>query len=1053
MADTMHPIPFEELLTRISAEYRQCTTIFGIHENHFCQPDGKHGITVFGKYCATPLGPAAGPHTQLAQNIVASYLTGGRFIELKTVQKLDDLVIEKPCIDARDECYNIEWSSEHTLQQSYNEYVKAWIALHLLESLFQKGCGKTPSFLFNMSVGYDLEGIKTQKMQRFIDAMIDASHADFFAECILTLETILAEGVLLKGTRWEGLEKRIAKLPHTISPRISSSVTISTMHGCPPHEIEAICTYMLVEKKIDTFVKLNPTLLGYETVRMILDNLGYEYVALKEESFEHDLQYPEAVAMLSRLRDTAEKAGRGFGVKLTNTLCTVNDQGVLNADDMYLSGRTLFPLSIAIGALLAREFEGQLPISYSGGANAITVRDIFSTGIRPITMATEMLKPGGYTRMKQMVEILQQSDEGWGLATIDPNKLEALAVSARTSKFVHKSFRGTDVANVSGKLPLTDCYIAPCVEACPIHQQVPDYIHLVGEGRYDEALEVIYQDNALPHLTGYICDHQCQYHCTRLDYEGAVQIREMKKIAATHGMKAYVNRQEKPKKKDEKAAVIGAGPAGLSAAYFLARAGYAVTVFEKEERVGGIPASVIPVFRFPASALAADAELIETMGVEFRFSTQNDEVRIDTLQKQGYSYLFYAIGAPKDKELPFGKDNRRVIPSLTFLRSYRQGSLDYSLGAKVVVVGGGNTAMDSARCALRVPGVSEVTVIYRRSAQEMPADREEYEHAVQEGVRFLFLAQPESYSEDGTLTCRRMVLGELDESKRRRAVPSGETFFVHADSLISAIGEEVDREALSFFGIPLHADGNPVADKKTGATGIHGVFLLGDALSGPSSVVRCIASARNAVEAAIGMNPPLLEDDGCAADAQDQWDEEELKQLEEQEDEFFCEIGEKKARIILSVSSDDEEAFAKTEAIRCVECSYLCNKCVDVCPNRANVAIDMRSHSELFNNPFQIVHLDAFCNECGNCATFCPWEGEPYHDKLTLFSRMDDFVHAKMSGFIVEEGMVTLRLDKTITEHPIGADGTLDPSLPAAVRAIIEEIIANHPYMLGPVEA
>src|SRR5690554_6092030 len=200
MSDIMRSVPFEELLSRIFGEYRQCGKIFGLHKDQFYKSNATTAIEVFGHPCATPVGPAAGPHTQLAQNIVASYLVGGRFIELKTVQILDELEIDKPCIDVRDEGYNVEWSSEYTLPKAYDEYAKAWVLLHLLEALLEPKFDGTPSFIFNMSVGYNLEGILTPKMQTFIDSMIDSSKNTSFKGHLDSLEAILAEGSLFNGT-------------------------------------------------------------------------------------------------------------------------------------------------------------------------------------------------------------------------------------------------------------------------------------------------------------------------------------------------------------------------------------------------------------------------------------------------------------------------------------------------------------------------------------------------------------------------------------------------------------------------------------------------------------------------------------------------------------------------------------------------------------------------------------------------------------------------------------------------------------------------------------
>lgn len=1074
MGDIMRPVPFEELFHRIVSEFRNHGSIFGIDEAQFYKDRGRHSVKVFGQTCSTPCGPAAGPHTQLAQNIVSSYLVGGRFMELKTVQKMDTLEIDKPCIDARDEGYNVEWSTEYTLPKAWDEYIKAWIILHVLEAAMNGGKFDKPSFIFNMSVGYDLDGIKTEKMQAYIDSMIDATKNPLFAEYLEQTEALLDDGLFDK-TAWEGVEKKLKGITKKISANISPSVTISTMHGCPPHEIEAICTYMLTVKKLDTFVKLNPTLLGYDAVRDILDVLGYDYLGLKRESFEHDLQYPDAVAMLHRLVDLAKQEGRGFGVKLTNTLGSVNDQGVLPGAEMYMSGRALFPISTNVAALLSKEFDGNLPISYSGGANAFTVEDLFATGIRPITLATDMLKPGGYTRMKQLVELLDKSS-AWKMEKIDVAKIEALALKARTNPPTQKDFRGFDTAKVGGELPLTDCYVAPCVVACPIHQDVPEYVHLVGEGKYAEALAVIYDKNALPNITGHICDHQCQYHCTRLDYEGAVRIREMKKIAVENGYAEYVKQWEAPgEPADVKAAVVGAGPAGLSAAYFLARAGFDVSVFEREENAGGVVRNVIPGFRIPQEAIEGDVEFIKAHGVKFRFGVGHEAVTVDALRKAGFDYLFYAVGSEKDNEIPLQGDRSRVMEALGFLGAYRNDPSLVTLGRQVVVVGGGNTAMDSARAAKRVPGVESVTVLYRRTEKEMPADREEYELAMKEGISFVFLSNPEAYDGEGTLTVRKMTLGEPDASGRRRPVESDETFALHADAMITAIGEHPDSQALNWYGVPVDAKGWPQVDPQTLETKVEGVYAIGDVQSGPSTVVRCIASARTAVEAAIDKE---LEDDGdddCCCDEddchchdhgdacdcgchdedddeQDETDEDaDIEDLMEAENEFFAEIREKKERILPSVSSEDIRKFAKTEAKRCIECSYLCNKCVEVCPNRANVAVDMRN-SGLFDNPYQILHIDAYCNECGNCATFCPWAGGPYLKKLTLFNRMDDFENSTNQGFYVDGDQVTIRYAGKTVVCTMDGNGNLLGEIPSEeVGAIIEEVFNSYGYLLGSV--
>ena len=1025
-------------------EFRNHDSIFSIDKAQFYKDDRKNTVNVFSQSCTTPMGPAAGPHTQLSQNIVASYLVGARFIELKTVQIMDHLEIAKPCIDARDEGYNVEWSTEYTLEKAYDEYLKAWIVLHMIESAMEGKVVEKPSFIFNMSCGYNLEGIKQEKMQIFIDSMIDAGKKPLFDEYINEAKALLDEGIL-EGSDWEGREECVRKTLDKISRNICPSVTVSTMHGCPPKEIEAICSYLLTEKKLDTFVKLNPTLLGYDTVRKVLDDLGFNYVVLKRESFEHDLQLSDAKAMLHRLVELAGKEGRKFGVKLTNTLGNVNPQDVLPGDERYGSGRILLPLSTRVALILSEEFNGTLPISYSGGVSALSVKELFEIGIHPITLATDMLHPGGYAKMKQLCEICKEAPEAWKKETIDVSRLRKFVETVSSPKGIAgKEFRGTNSSKVGTPLSLFDCYVAPCVEACPIHQPIPEYVALAGEGRLAEALSLIYTSNALPNITGWICDHQCQNHCTRMDYEGPVQIREVKRIAAEKGFDEFkASMWEKPDEPaDVKAAVIGAGPAGLAAAYFLALAGFDTSVFEKEKNAGGVVANIIPEFRIPLEAVEKDVQFIKDNGVKFNFGT---EKTIKELRNEGFEYIFVGVDATTSND-PHVSGNGPRESAISFLLRSKNGE-KINLGKNVVVVGGGNTAMDAARMAIRTQGVESVTVVYRRSQSEMPADREEYEMALSDGVKFLFLANPSDVT-DGIMNVKKMVLGEKDASGRRKPVESGETFSLDCSYMISAIGEKADQNVLDAIGV--------------GEEGK--VYIIGDTKTGPSTVVRCIASAQSAVDDAIDKvyEDILSQDDDekecdcegeCTCSSQEEEvieEDEDIDEIRSEEDDFFASIREKKSSVLLSASKTSKD-FLKTEAKRCLECSYYCNKCTEVCPNRANVMLDMRD-TGLFDDPFQILHLDAYCNECGNCAAFCPHDGGPYLKKFTLFSRPDDFENSTNSGFYSENDQVKIRLDGKIIDGEIDKDGKLVADVPEEVKAMVETVFVSYSYLLGPVE-
>ncbi|HPZ16544.1 MAG TPA: putative selenate reductase subunit YgfK, partial [Sphaerochaeta sp.] len=786
---------------------------------------------------------------------------------------------------------------------------------------------------------------------------------------------------------------------------------------------------------------------------------GYDYITIKRESFDNDLQWNDAIAMLHRLVSLGKKVGRGFGVKLTNTLGSVNDQGMLPGDEMYMSGRALLPISTTVAERLSKEFAGTLPISYSGGATAFTAKALFESGIRPITLATDLLKPGGYARLGQIAGLLDESD-AWAMDGIDIARLETLAQDARSGVYaeLEKQFRGIDTIKIDEQLPMWDCYVAPCVVACPIHQPIPEYVQLVGEGRYADALDLIYDTNALPAITGHICDHQCQLHCTRMDYEGAVKIRDMKRLAVENGFAEYKKENwEGPTDKTSiKAAVVGAGPAGLSAAYFLARAGFDTTVYEREQSGGGVVRHVIPGFRLPVEAIESDIEFIKAHGVDFHFSSDVQSLDIKALKAQGYQYIFYAIGSEVDNEIPLQGDRSRVRPSLSFLSEFRKNPASLSLGKRVVVVGGGNTAMDGARAALRVAGVEQVTVIYRRTEREMPADHEEYANAIADGIDFIFLANPERF-DDTSLTVRKMALGDPDESGRRRPVVTDETFTIECDTMITAIGERADTDRLTWYGVPTNEKGWPIVDKETLESQVEDVFVIGDAQSGPSTVVRCIAAGRAAVEAAIDkvLGPEDEEGDEDEWDDEDIFDDLDVDSLAaeiEEEDEYFGLIADKKSHILVS-KEFGEEGFAETEAARCLECSYICNKCVDVCPNRANVAIDVRNCA-LFDDPFQILHLDAFCNECGNCETFCPYDGGPYREKFTLFSTKEDFDTSKNSGFWADGPDVLVRLDGRVVACSIDGEGLLaaDAEISEEAAAMIETVYESYSYLLGYVE-
>ena len=420
-------------------------------------------------------------------------------------------------------------------------------------------------------------------------------------------------------------------------------------------------------------------------------------------------------------------------------------------------------------------------------------------------------------------------------------------------------------------------------------------------------------------------------------------------------------------------------------------------MFEKEPNAGGIVKNVIPQFRLPTEAIQQDIDFVAAHGVHFEFNSASD-LTVDSLKGGGFHYVVMGVGAEKGNPIRLQGEGVEVLKSLDFLRSFNKelnkDRSSLNIGKHVAVVGGGNTAMDSARAALQVEGVESVTVFYRRTEHEMPADREEYMNAVKDGAKFRFLSNPEAMKQ-GELTCRTMVLGEPDERGRRSPVATSATTEHKIDTLISAIGEQADRDMLTNMGIPMGEDGWP-ALTKTGETAVEGVFLAGDAATGPSTIIGAVAGARRAVDAIMDREGIVLPEfalpEGSRTEA----------------------IYEKKGVIHLTeIDDNDHRQLAVREASRCLECEHICTKCVDVCPNRANISVPVPG----FKDAFQVLHLDAFCNECGNCASFCSYTSAPYKSKLTIFSLQEDFDSSTNSGFLVstkegQESDVQLRFNE-----------------------------------------
>ena len=423
------PAPAEVLFEWALAGLERERSVFGLPQRSFWQPkpDLDLSVPVVGGRAATPLGPAAGPHTQLAQNLVVAWLTGARVLELKTVQVRDRLEIPRPCIDAPPdgdgagpgsaeaprgaEAYNVEWSQELKLEESLEQYTLAWLLIHALAARGVVGPGLAPAgsggaaagldTCFDASVGYDLAGIRSDPVARFLDGVTDV-------------------GAALEGLRARVPARRRDAAGAAAPARMVDAVTLSTFHGCPADEVERIVEHLFDRHGLNVVVKLNPTLLGHDAVAHLLHDVqGRNDIALDRDAFAHDLRWDETVAMLDRLAAAARRRGLALGLKLTNTLVVRNTRGRLAGEVVYLSGAPLHPIAVALADRLRRALREPLPLSFSAGVRAENFADTVAAGFAPVTTCTDLLQPTGYRRLPRYLKALEAEMRRLGVRNVD----------------------------------------------------------------------------------------------------------------------------------------------------------------------------------------------------------------------------------------------------------------------------------------------------------------------------------------------------------------------------------------------------------------------------------------------------------------------------------------------------------------------------------------------------------------------------------------------------------------------------------------------------------
>jgi putative selenate reductase len=462
----LHPIPFETLVARMERELATSSSLYTIPRRSWWTPVKGRDISVrhFGKLIDTPCGPASGPHSQMAQNLVMSYLCGGRFMELKTVQINDELEIPRPCIFVPHVGYNVEWSQELRVHESALEYAKGWMLIHYLTSELGPGMWDAANVMFDTSLGYDLDGMKSDKVSGFLKQMRQSSGL------IDELRNQLPNSL----SKWAGVD---------VPTEISNSVTISTFHGCPAHEIEAIAS-QCIEWGVNTVVKLNPTLLGYERCRSMMDSMGYSHIRLDRGAFEKDLSWRQLKDMLPRLRSKAANAGLGFGVKLSNTLVCESEEPPFGKGEIYLSGPPLHVLAMTLSAEIRAMVGPELPITFSAGIDSDNFHSTVEAGLSPVTTCSDLLKGRGYARMTKYMRTLESRMDSLDVSSIDDlkmdgcqaesprkaamDKLLGLAKTICSDDRYHSASNSKAPKKIDSALETFDCLTCDkCIPVCP----------------------------------------------------------------------------------------------------------------------------------------------------------------------------------------------------------------------------------------------------------------------------------------------------------------------------------------------------------------------------------------------------------------------------------------------------------------------------------------------------------------------------------------------------------------------------------------------------------
>jgi NADPH-dependent glutamate synthase beta subunit-like oxidoreductase/dihydroorotate dehydrogenase len=657
----------------------------------------------------------------------------------------------------------------------------------------------------------------------------------------------------------------------------------------------------------------------------------------------------------------------------------------------YLMGPSTLPVNL--GRVVETRKLTDLPIIASGGVWQAADAIMYLLVGCPLVEVTSAVFKNGYRIYGEIVDGLKDWMERKGYSSIEEFRGKAFNLAAKSSSsdlmymewpfsMPHeKTSPIVPAINTDKCLFSNESAFPPCQAACPAGIDVRGYVNLISQGKFKEALNLIRQKNPLPGITGRVCPHPCETECNRGKIDEPVAICSLRRfLADDESSGGNGDRVPSHPMKKERIAIIGSGPAGLTAAYYLVNAGYGVTIFEAAPFAGGMMAMSIPDYRLPKKIVRTEIENIQKLGVEIKLNSPlgKNGLALNDIWKQGYKVIFIAVGANKSLKLNKpGEGLNGVFDGLSFLKAVKMEE-KVKVGSKVVVIGGGNVALDSARTAKRL-GSSDVSILYRRSRDEMPGYREEIEKAELEGVKINCLVSPirilGKKKRVAGIECIRTKLEWIDSSGRMRPTATkGSEFTVDADTVIIAVGEAPDLTFLG-DGFDMTPEGLLRIDRTSLATSVPGVFAGGDVVSGPATVIEAIASGKRAAM----FIDRYIKGESLVHK------EKSLRTVPI--DEVQIEHVRKGKRIVTPMLSlaerigsfkEIEQGFTKEmaqeEANRCLECG-LCAKCQHFClhgvftPDEIKDAINIDYENK--------------CWGCGDCVGWCPGNAISLIDKET----------------------------------------------------------------------